>query len=226
MISGKTRVPIQTPPLARRKCRKLRKELTEELETIVHVLYVLFDVFFYVIGEDKACYPVRREQNIGARRSILKPANTSQRVWDAFIPNPKSRLLDQVREVMRFRHYSIRTEQAYIQWIKQYLFFHNKRHPKEMGAEEIRAFLPHLAVNRNVAASTQNQALNALVFPYKSVLRIEPGYFGEIERAKRPARLPTILTREEVSRLLEAIPPGTIKLMVRLLYGTGMRPGC
>jgi integron integrase len=92
-----------------------------------------------------------------------------------------------------------------------------------MGASEIRTFLTHLAVNRNVAASTQNQALNALVFLYKAVLRIEPGDFGPIERAKRPVRLPVVLTREEVNRLLNAVPAGTIALMVRLLYGTGMR---
>jgi hypothetical protein len=126
------------------------------------LLYVRFDAFFYVIAEAKACYPIRREQSAGLRRSILKPANTSRRVWEDFFPNPKSRLFDQVREMMRFRHYSIRTEHAYIQWFKQYIFFHNKRHFKEMGAEEIRTFLTRLAVNRNVAASTQNQALNPL----------------------------------------------------------------
>jgi integron integrase len=153
----------------------------------------------------------------------LKPANTSAREWDVFIPNPKVKLLDQVREVMRFRHYAIRTEETYIQWIRQFIFFHNKRHPKEMGAPEIRAFLTHLAVRRHVAASTQNQALNALVFLYKAVLRIEPGDFGEIERAKKPARLPVVLSREEICRLLDALPAGTTGLMGRLLYGTGMR---
>jgi integron integrase len=154
---------------------------------------------------------------------ILKPANTSAREWDVFFPNPKVKLLDQVREVMRFRHYAIRTEETYIQWIRQFIFFHNKRHPKEMGAPEIRAFLTHLAVRRQVAASTQNQALNALVFLYKAVLRIEPGDFGEIERAKKPARLPVVLSREEIRRLLDALPAGTTGLMARLLYGTGMR---
>jgi integron integrase len=153
----------------------------------------------------------------------LKPAITSAREWDVFLPNPKAKLLDQVREVMRFRHYSIRTEGAYIHWIKHFIFFHNKRHPKEMGAPEIRAFLTHLAVRRHVAASTQNQALNALVFLYKAVLRIEPGSFGEIERAKKPVRLPQVLSREEVGRLLNALSAGTTALMVRLLYGTGMR---
>jgi hypothetical protein len=105
-----------------------------------HVFDVLFDVFFYVTGEDRACHLLRREENATAGRLILKPANTSPRGgrgWDNFIPNPKAKLLDRVREVMRFRHYSIRTEQAYVLWIKQFIFFHNKRHPKEMGAPEI-----------------------------------------------------------------------------------------
>jgi integron integrase len=153
----------------------------------------------------------------------LKRAKASSAPWEVFVPNPKAKLLDQVREVIRFRHYSIRTEQCYVQWIKEFIFYHNKRHPKEMGAVEIRAFLTHLAVRRNVAASTQNQALNALVFLYKQVLRIEPGDFGEIERAKKPARLPLVLTVQEVIRLLDAVTPGTGQLMLRLLYGTGMR---
>jgi integron integrase len=153
----------------------------------------------------------------------LKGANTSRREWAVFVPNPKAKLLDQVREVMRFRHYSIRTEEAYIHWVKRFIFFHNRRHPREMGAAEIRAFLTHLAVNRNVACSTQNQALNALVFLYRAVLRIEPGEFGEIERARKPERLPVVLTKEEVGRLFKALPAGTVGLMARLLYGTGMR---
>ena len=140
-----------------------------------------------------------------------------------FIPNPKIKLLDQVREVIRFRHLSIRTEEAYVHWIRRFIFFHQKRHPKDMGAPEIEAFLTHLAVARNVAASTQNQALNALVFLYRHVLRFDPGQFGPIERAKRPVKLPVVLSRDEVKRLLVALPHGTLALMTRLLYGTGMR---
>jgi len=138
------------------------------------------------------------------------------------VPNPKARLLDQVRDVIRVKHYSIRTEEAYVQWIKRFIFFHGKRHPREMGPREIEAFLTDLAVRAKVAASTQNQALNALVFLYKEVLHIELGEFSAV-RAKRPERLPVVLTKAEAAKLLAAMKPGTIGLMVRLLYGTGMR---
>jgi len=141
---------------------------------------------------------------------------------DGVVPNPKARLLDQVREVIRVKHYSIRTEEAYVQWIKRFIFFHGKRHPREMGATEIEAFLTDLAVRGKVAASTQNQALNALVFLYQKVLHIELGEFSA-ERARRPDRLPVVLTKAETANLLAAMKPGTIGLMARLLYGTGMR---
>ena len=141
---------------------------------------------------------------------------------EQIIPNPKARLLDQVREVMRLKHYSLRTEQTYIQWIKRFIFFHQKRHPREMGAPEVKAFLTDLAVRHHVAASTQNQGLNALVFLYQKVLDLSLGEIGEYARAKRPQRLPVVLTREEVQRLLAAMKD-TYQLMARLLYGTGMR---
>ena len=141
---------------------------------------------------------------------------------EQIIPNPKARLLDQVREVMRLKHYSLRTEQTYIQWIKRFIFFHQKRHPREMGAPEVKAFLTDLAVRHRVAASTQNQGLNALVFLYQKVLDLSLGEIGEYARAKRPQRLPVVLTREEVQRLLAAMKD-TYQLMTRLLYGTGMR---
>lgn len=132
------------------------------------------------------------------------------------------KLLDQVRDVLRKRHYSIRTEQAYVDWIKRYIFFHGTRHPKEMGAAEISRFISHLATERNVAASTQNQALNALVFLYKQVLQVEVGSLGSMERAKKPERLPTVMSREEVGRLLVAMT-GIHQLMAKLLYGCGLR---
>ena len=153
----------------------------------------------------------------------MKPVKTAIGPFGLFVPNPKSKLLDQVREVIRFKHYSIRTEQAYVHWSKAYILFHQKRHPREMGAREIQAFLTHLATQRNVAASTQNQALNALVFLYREVLRLPQGDFSEFERAHRPARLPVVLSVEETRRLLSALKPGTLSLMARLLYGTGMR---
>jgi integron integrase len=134
----------------------------------------------------------------------------------------KPRLLEEVRNVLRVRHYSIRTEEAYIQWIKRYIFFHNKKHPAEMGEEEISAFLTHLAVNKNVTASTQNQALSALLFLYKQVLGLNLEWLEGVTRAKRPSRLPTVLPREQVKELLGGMS-GTNELIARLLYGTGMR---
>lgn len=132
------------------------------------------------------------------------------------------RLLDQTRAILRTFHYSIRTEESYIQWIKRYIFFHKKRHPKDMGEKEIRMFLTHLATEKHVAASTQNQALSALLFLYKHVLNIELDWIDGVVRAKRPKRLPVVLTRDEVNRILRAMK-GTNALLARLLYGTGMR---
>ena len=139
-----------------------------------------------------------------------------------FVPNPKLKLLDQVSEVMRYKHHSLRTEQAYRQWIKRFIFFHGKRHPKDMGPPEIRSFLNDLAVRQRVAVSTQNQALNALVFLYREVLGVDFGDLGEFERPSRPARLPVVLRQEETQRLLAAMT-GTFQLMAQMLYGTGMR---
>jgi len=140
----------------------------------------------------------------------------------SIIPNPRLKLLDQVREVARLRHFSLRTEQAYTAWIKRFIFFHGKRHPRDMGGLEVTRFLTHLAVHDQVAASTQNQALNALVFLYGEVLHLTLEGLGDRVRARRPARLPLVLTRGEVRRLLTALE-GTYQLMARLLYGTGMR---
>ncbi len=134
----------------------------------------------------------------------------------------KPRLLDEVRNVLRVKHYSIRTEEAYIQWVKRFIFFHNKKHPADMAEAEISAFLTHLAVKNNVTSSTQNQALSALLFLYKQVLGIELEWLDGITRAKRPSRLPTVLPREQVIELLDAMS-GTNALIARLLYGTGMR---
>ncbi|MBW2344195.1 MAG: tyrosine-type recombinase/integrase [Deltaproteobacteria bacterium] len=112
------------------------------------------------------------------------------------------KLIDQVRVVIRKKHYSYRTEQTYVDWIKRFIFFNNKQHPKDLGEKEISRFISHLAVNRRVAASTQNQALNAIVFLYKQVLRIKLGDFGHMERAKKPKKLPVVMTTEEVEKVL------------------------
>ena len=132
------------------------------------------------------------------------------------------KLLDMVRKRIRVKGYSIRTEKAYVDWTRRFIYFHGKRHPGLMGKPEIEAFLTHLAVNRNVAASTQNQAFNALIFLYKQVLEIElPGDISAV-RAKNPIRLPTVLTRKEVRRLLQAMK-GTNRLIAKILYGSGLR---
>ena len=143
------------------------------------------------------------------------------------LPNPKAKLLDQVREVLRVKHYSLRTEETYVQWITRFLRFHRQRaggwkHPRELGAPEIGAFLSHLANVEHVAAATQNQALNGLNFLYAEVLHMDLGDFGEFARAAKPRRMPVVLSRDEVRRLLAALD-GTPQLMAQLLYGTGMR---
>jgi len=132
------------------------------------------------------------------------------------------KLLDQVRDAIRRKHYSIRTEEAYVSWIKRFILFHNKRHPREMGAPEIEAFLTHLAVERRVAASTQNQALSAILFLYREVLGIDLDLPLHAIRAKRPRRLPTVLTHDEALRVIAALS-GTHQLMAKLLYGSGLR---
>lgn len=134
----------------------------------------------------------------------------------------KPKLLDQVRDIIRLKHYSIRTERAYIDWIKRFILFHHKRHPNEMGAPEVQAFLTHLAVVKNVAASTQQQALSALLFLYREVLRQELPWMDDITRAKKPKRLPVVLTQEEVRSMLAHLQ-GDAWLMASLLYGAGLR---
>jgi integron integrase len=136
--------------------------------------------------------------------------------------NVKPRLLDQVRQTIRRKHYSLGTEATYIDWIKRYIFFHRKRHPKEMGAAEMEQFLNYLAVEKRVAASTQNQALSALVFLYREVLRQDFDWMENLERAKRPSRLPVVLTESEVHSVLAHLD-GQNWLMASLLYGAGLR---
>lgn len=134
----------------------------------------------------------------------------------------RPRLLDQVRDQIRLKHYSIRTERVYCEWVKRYIRFHKYRHPLEMGAAEVEAFLSDLAVRRDVSASTQNQALAALLFLYKQVLKQELPWLGEVVRAKKPARLPVVLSIDEVQRILSQLD-GDVGLIARLLYGGGLR---
>jgi integron integrase len=155
---------------------------------------------------------------------------------ERFLPNPKLKFMEQCREVMRFRHLAARSEQAYLEWIKRFLVFHREkaemlkaemgnggwRHPEDMGEPEVRAFLTHLAVERNVSAGTQNHALNALVFLYRHVLGREFELLEGVERARRSVRVPVVLSKDEVSRLLKAAPDKH-RLFFQFLYGTGLR---
>jgi hypothetical protein len=134
----------------------------------------------------------------------------------------KPKLLDQVRHAIHMRHYSPKTEESYIGWIKRFILFHNKRHPLEMGEAEIAQFLSSLATDRQVSASTQNQALNAILFLYHEVLHKNIGYVDGVIRAKKARRLPVVLTKEEVKKILGRLA-GTPWLMAMLLYGAGMR---
>ena len=145
------------------------------------------------------------------------PANPSS--VDLAVP---LRLLDQVRARIRFKHYSIRTEQAYVDWIRRFIRHFGKRHPKDMGADEVQVFLTHLAVAGRVAASTQNQAKSALLFLYKEVLAVELPWLDKVEAAKTPKRLPVVLTRNGVMSVLGCLE-GSHALIARLLYGTGLR---
>jgi integron integrase len=139
-----------------------------------------------------------------------------------WVPAPAPRLLDQLRGRLQTLHYSIRTEQAYVDWVKRFILFHNKRHPKEMGAAEVTRFLTHLAVQRHVAASTQNQAKAAVLFLYREVLGVELPWLNDVIAAKVPRRLPVVLTEREVKSLLMGLN-GTNWLVASMLYGTGMR---
>lgn len=164
--------------------------------------------------------PVEIEPSL---RAVGVPANTES------LPEPATRqavaatpqLLDQVRQAIRTRHYSYRTEEAYVEWIRRFLLFHDKRHPAEMGAVEVSRFLTALAMERRVASSTQNQALAAILFLHKDVLDRDFVWLDDVVRAKRPQRLPVVLTRQEVQALLAALD-GVSWIMGTLLYGSGL----
>jgi integron integrase len=151
---------------------------------------------------------------------------------DGFTPQPLApspaeqakppRLLDQIRYRIRYLHYSTSTERAYVDWARRFIVFHDKRHPASMGAREIEAFLTYLANDRDVAASTHQQALSALLFLYKEVLGVDLPWLSDIGRPKKPRRVPTVLTRSEVQRLLAHLD-GMHAFMARLVYGAGLR---
>lgn len=153
-------------------------------------------------------------------------ANTAHAPLEKLLPNPKVRLKDQFHETARFKHLSSRTETTYWEWVVRYLKFHKEqagdwRHPRDLGSKEVKPFLSWLATARDVSVSTQNQALNALLFLYREVL-VLPFIAGDFVRVRRAPGVPTVLTRDEVRELLGAMT-GIYQLMARLLYGTGMR---
>lgn len=132
------------------------------------------------------------------------------------------KLLDRMRAEIRVRHYSIRTEETYLDWARRFILYHNKQHPKDLGADHVQAFLSYLALERNVSSSTQNQAKSALLFLYRDVLHVELPWLDEVVSAKMGKRLPVVLTSTEIRRLLNGMS-GTMGLISTLLYGTGMR---
>jgi integrase len=155
------------------------------------------------------------------RYSCARDTSLVVREHSPTTPRPP-KLLDRVREANRLRHGSRSTEKSYVGWIRRYLLFHGKRHPAEMGAPEVTRFLSSLAVRGNVAASTQNQALSALLFLYRHVLHQDLPWLDDVVRAKRPKRLPIVLTRDEVRAVISELS-GTPRLMATLLYGSGLR---
>ncbi len=149
-------------------------------------------------------------------------ATASQIQTPAAAPHQAPRLMDRVRETLRVHRYALSTERTYCHWIKRFIFFHDKRHPSEMGAAEVEAFLTHLATAENVSASTQNQAMHAVLYLYKNVLGVDLPWLDNVVRARESKRLPAVLTQRETAALLRHVhgTPGTI---IKLLYGTGMR---
>jgi len=156
------------------------------------------------------------DYRLKVKSQVGQPAMNSSSSWP-----PKPRLLNQVRLAIRTRHYSYRTEKAYVHWIKRFIFFHNKRHPTEMGESEVARFLSSLASDGHVSASTQNQAFNALLFLYKEVLNKKIGLIDGVVRAKRPQRLPVVLTKDEVKKVIDHMN-GVPRLMAILLYGAAV----
>jgi integron integrase len=188
----------------------------------------------YSLHKENAMLPHAEISSLDRTRHLtqIAPARSHQRAERFVTPlgtptstaphPPPPHLLDHVRAAIRVRHYSLRTEDTYLHWIKRFILFHGKRHPKDMGAVEIGQFLSMLAVDQHVSASTQNQALNALVFLYRNVLDLPPGAIDNLVRAKQPQRLPVVLHKHEVKGVLDGLE-GVHWLMGHLLYGAGLR---
>jgi integron integrase len=169
--------------------------------------------------------PTERAVVKSAARLAEASASNQAAGLSAVVPElpPSARLMDRLRHALRVRRYSIRTEQAYVDWVRRFILFHGKRHPMDLGATAVQAFLTHLAVERRVASPTQNQAKSALLFLYREVLGLRLPWLDEVVGAKLPRRLPVVLTPGEVRRLLAHMSGGTLGLVASLIYGTGMR---
>src|SRR5262245_2424579 len=193
----------------------------------IFALYSPF-VLFSLFGKGKQCMERSssdRQRQDPHRQARFRPTRTDS--TRALAPSPASgsqptaqgsKLLDQARAAIRLRHYSLRTEDTYVHWMKRFIVFHGKRHPAEMGEKEIEHFLSALAVDQRVSAATQNQALNAILFLYRHVLALKPGWIENVVRAKRSQRLPVVLRKHEVKALLDALE-GVHWLVGHLLYG-------
>ncbi len=142
--------------------------------------------------------------------------------FGAHVMEQKPKLLDMMKNRLRVLHYSIHTEKSYLDWVKRFIFFHNKNHPSNMGSNEIERFLEHLAVEKKMAASTQNQALSAILFLFKEVLKQDPGWINDSKRAKRPKKLPTVFSVDEIKTILSQLD-GVHWIMAHLMYGAGLR---
>ena len=164
-------------------------------------------------GQTESAEPVRAQRLSSANQFGMNPSASSEH---------QLKLLDRLRQALRSRHYSKRTENTYVMWVKRFICFHNVRHPAEMAESEINAFLTHLAVERHVSASTQNQALSALLFLYRHLIGREVGKLGNLIRARKPKRLPVVMNREEVKTVLSQLVEDK-RLMAGLMYGTGLR---
>jgi integron integrase len=218
--SGRMRVTFPYSPevVAKIKTVKTRRWHPEgKYWSFQHSKAVLDEILSALAGEELDIDPALRtmaEQVPGSRPAVNESASEQ--------PSLTDQLLERVRHLIRLKHYSIRTEQSYLPWIKRYILFHSNRDPKEMAGQEVEAFLSHLAVDLKVSASTQNQAFNALLFLYRQVLKKELGESVDAIRAKKSQRLPTVMTRDETMKVIGAVPADH-QLMVKIIYGGGLR---
>jgi integron integrase len=217
---GRIKVSFPYSPAIVAKIRSIRTRRwhpEEKYWSFPHSAAVLHEILSTFSGEE-----LDIDQALGALAPQVEGKRSRNHGTGQEAPSPATLLLDQVRHTIRIKHYSTRTEETYLHWIMRYLLFHKNRNPQEMAGPEVETFLSYLAVTCNVAASTQNVAFNALLFLYRDVLGRELGDSVNAIRAKKPKRLPTVMTKEETMRVIAAITPD-FQLMVKLTYGSGLR---